>query len=106
MTLDTILVVVGAIATAIAFRIGTWEMQRILSKHKEDKMFVYRYYDETDIYNNRYTGYEVGYLYNEYDYQHERNVQKFKRVKSFTDAKEAARYCHYLNGGDSTYYDA
>lgn len=67
-------------------------------------MFVYRYYDETDIYNNRYTGYEVGYLYNEYDYQHERNVQKFKRVRSFTDVKEAARYCHYLNGGDNEPY--
>ena len=48
----------------------------------------------------------VGYFYNEYDYQHERNVQKFKRVKSFTDQSETARYCHYLNGGDSNYYDA
>lgn len=61
-------------------------------------MFIYRYYDETDIYNNRYTGYEVGYFYNEYDSQLGCNIQMFKRVRSFTDVKEAARYCHYLNG--------
>lgn len=69
-------------------------------------MFIYRYYDEVDIYNDQHRGYEVGYLYNEYNTITNCNIQKFKRVKSFVDEKDAAKYCHYLNGGDNNYYDS
>lgn len=68
-------------------------------------MFVYRYYDWTDIYNDRHTGWEVGFANTEFDDVKKINVTKFCTVKTFTDEMEAAEYCHWLNGGASYKYD-
>ena len=68
-------------------------------------MFVYRYYDWTDIYYDRHTGWEVGFANTEFDDVKKINVTKFCTVKTFTDEMEAAEYCHWLNGGVSYKYD-
>lgn len=68
-------------------------------------MFVYRYYDYKDIYNNQHCGYEVGFICTEWDCLKQRNTSKFCTVRTFADAMEAAEYCHWLNGGMSYKYD-
>lgn len=68
-------------------------------------MFVYRWYDYKDIYNNQYCGYEVGFICTEWDDLKQRNTSKFRTVRTFTDEMEAAEYVHWLNGGVSYKYD-
>lgn len=68
-------------------------------------MFVYRWYNYNDIYNNQHCGYEVGFICTEWDYLKQRNISKFCTVRTFTDEMEAAEYTHWLNGGMSYKYD-
>lgn len=68
-------------------------------------MFVYRYYNYKDVYNDEHSGWEVGFFYWEYDNTSKQMQQQFNRVKTFTEAMKAAEYVHWLNGGTSYYYD-
>lgn len=68
-------------------------------------MFVYRWYDYKDMYNNQHCGYEVGFICTEWDDLKQRNTSKFCTVRTFTDETEAAEYVHWLNGGMSYKYD-
>ena len=57
------------------------------------------------IYNDEYSGYEVGFICTEWDDLKQRNTSKFCTVRTFTDETEAAEYVHWLNGGMSYKYD-
>ena len=68
-------------------------------------MFVYRYYKDKDMYNNEYSGFEVGFICTEFDEVSKLNKSKFCRIATFASDIEAAEYCHWLNGGSSYKYD-
>ena len=68
-------------------------------------MFVYRHYKYKDICNDEYSGFEVGYNVLDIEPTTQKVIQYFERVKTFTTEREAAEYCHWLNGGHSYKYD-